>query len=246
VPPEHEWSAYLGDPAPVERFRVSNGGVYRGDALPASYREALSGLATADYEVSRDEAMPVVDALRRGEEGEARRVFEQLISARGDDRRPWARAAALYAVVLWELHGTVVAAPVETGDDPLSAIWNALLERLPARRATADLSKAPTPLRAAASHIRAHYQSPLQLADVAEIAGVSPAYLSQLFTKYCRMGFTDYLTGVRVERAKELLAGESRSVKEVGRLVGYSDPNYFSRVFRRLTGRSPSAYLDDD
>jgi YesN/AraC family two-component response regulator len=56
------------------------------------------------------------------------------------------------------------------------------------------------------------------------------------------VSFTDVLTSVRVERAKELLAGTRLSVKQIAGRVGYSGGNYFAKVFRRVSGMSPSEY----
>lgn len=58
------------------------------------------------------------------------------------------------------------------------------------------------------------------------------------------MGFADCLARIRVERAKAYLSAASVSVKEVAVLVGFRDPAYFARVFKRFAGTSPAEYRD--
>ena len=71
---------------------------------------------------------------------------------------------------------------------------------------------------------------------------VTPPYLSTLFTKYENCGFIDYLNQFRVERAKMFLHDYGLKTYEVAYKVGFQDEKYFSRVFKRITGKSPSEY----
>ena len=65
---------------------------------------------------------------------------------------------------------------------------------------------------------------------------------STLFKKETGQNFLDYLTELRISKAKELLCGETLSVQDVAETVGYSDLKYFSRLFKKATGVSPSDY----
>ena len=67
-------------------------------------------------------------------------------------------------------------------------------------------------------------------------------YFSTLFKKETGQNFTDYLTELRINKAKELLSGDKVSVQDVAEMVGYSDLKYFSRLFKKTTGVSPSDY----
>jgi len=71
---------------------------------------------------------------------------------------------------------------------------------------------------------------------------VSPAYLSRLFGEHMNSSFIDYLTVLRIERAEKLIRENRSSIKEVSFAVGYQDPNYFSKIFRKIVGISPSMY----
>jgi AraC family transcriptional regulator of arabinose operon len=90
--------------------------------------------------------------------------------------------------------------------------------------------------------ISAHLSRPLSVADVAREVGVSPSRLSHLFKKEVGVSFPGYLENRRMERAEDLLRMTDRSVGEIARSVGYDDPLYFSRRFRRRTGASPSEW----
>ena len=68
--------------------------------------------------------------------------------------------------------------------------------------------------------------------------------MSKLFRKYTRQSYNQYLTGIRIERAKQLM-DENRAlfVKDIAEMVGYRDQFYFSRIFHSYTGQSPADYI---
>ncbi|MBN2625824.1 MAG: helix-turn-helix domain-containing protein [Spirochaetales bacterium] len=102
-----------------------------------------------------------------------------------------------------------------------------------------DERELPTPLRRAEKFISREYGNQIYLGSVAEECGVSASYLSRLFSEHLNMPFTDYLNRYRVDRAAELLKGGA-PVKEAAYKVGFGDPGYFSKIFRKFTGISPS------
>lgn len=68
--------------------------------------------------------------------------------------------------------------------------------------------------------------------------------MSKLFRKYTKESYNQYLTGIRMERAKQLMeANREFFVKDIAEMVGYRDQFYFSRIFRAYTGKSPAEYL---
>ncbi len=91
-------------------------------------------------------------------------------------------------------------------------------------------------------YLEQHYQEPLTRESVAAHFYVSPNYLSQLFQKEGKIKFNEYLNHIRLERAKFLLIEYDMRVKEVAHRCGFKDSNYFCRVFRVQTERSPSEY----
>jgi AraC-like DNA-binding protein len=87
-----------------------------------------------------------------------------------------------------------------------------------------------------------NFRSDLSRESVAEVFHITPNHLSHLFSRDLGIGFGAYLTGVRLESAKALLGDYELSIKEIAGHCGFADANYFSRLFRKRTGRSPSDY----
>lgn len=71
---------------------------------------------------------------------------------------------------------------------------------------------------------------------------VSPTYLSRIFTQEKGVGIQEYLTDLRLRKAKELLAQTNDRVYEIAIKVGYSDAVYFNKVFKKHTGKTPKEY----
>ena len=90
-----------------------------------------------------------------------------------------------------------------------------------------------------ARYVEAHYSAPITLAGLAQLAGLSPYYLTRIFARYTGRGVMTYLGDVRHREATALLRNSDLAVAEVARGVGYDDPYYFSRVFRGREGCAP-------
>lgn len=95
----------------------------------------------------------------------------------------------------------------------------------------------------ALAYIDAHYHEELTIAKVAEAVLLSPSYFSHIFNRLRGESFSDHLNKVRVAKAKELLASNLYKVYEVSSMVGYNDYKYFSSVFKKITGLTPTEYL---
>lgn len=93
-------------------------------------------------------------------------------------------------------------------------------------------------------YVEKNYASDLKLDDAAKMMNMSYHYFSKFFKNNTGQTFTDYLAQVRITQAKRLLMIPESSIKEVGYLVGYKDPNYFSKIFKKLTGLTPSEYRE--
>lgn len=92
-------------------------------------------------------------------------------------------------------------------------------------------------------YIDEHYSRQLTLTEVARQFHFNPSYLSNYFALHNKEGFNEYLNRVRIEKACLLLKENAGlSISEISSLVGYSDHSYFTRVFRKLMGISPSQY----
>ena len=98
------------------------------------------------------------------------------------------------------------------------------------------------PVARAFTWVEANYGKAAGLETCADAAGVSPGRLSRLFVEETGRGFSDYLIEYRIARAREMLSLPGCSVKEVSAACGYPDPNYFSRLFKKMTGLTPTAF----
>lgn len=92
------------------------------------------------------------------------------------------------------------------------------------------------------TYVEAHYMEDITLQSMAAVMNYSEAYFCKLFKQCFDKSFVSYLTWFRMEKAKELLASPLVNVKDISSKVGYQDSNYFAKVFKRLTGMTPSEY----
>lgn len=89
-----------------------------------------------------------------------------------------------------------------------------------------------------------HMSEPLTLQRICKEFGVSQPYVSRFFRKYEGTSFSNYLTEIRIKKAKELLnQNKDMLIKDVASMVGYNDQFYFSRIFRSVVGASPTEYI---
>lgn len=97
----------------------------------------------------------------------------------------------------------------------------------------------------ARNYIDSHYnKKDISLDEVSRSVDISSYYFSKIFKEETGRNFVEYLTEIRMNRARELLAGTELSMKEICGEVGYSDPNYFSRIFKKHTGLTPTEYKE--
>jgi len=97
----------------------------------------------------------------------------------------------------------------------------------------------------ARKYIQEHFADEISLDDVSREVNVSPYYFSKLFKEEVGENFIEYLTELRIGKAKEMLLDEQLSVKEAGARAGYTDQNYFSRIFKKQTGMTPRQFRDE-
>ncbi|WP_341876078.1 response regulator [Defluviitalea saccharophila] len=105
-------------------------------------------------------------------------------------------------------------------------------------------NRAGTLTKKAKEYIDANYAKSITLEDVSREINVSPQYFSKLFKEETGKNFIDYLTNIRISAAKELLSRGNLSIKEICYHIGYSDPNYFSRIFKKVVGVTPTEYKE--
>lgn len=91
-------------------------------------------------------------------------------------------------------------------------------------------------------YIHEHYAEPITLTEVAKHFHFNASYLSSSFALHNQEGFNEYLNRIRMEKAIERLLMTDDAISEISEGVGYSDQSYFTKVFKKLTGMSPSRY----
>jgi len=88
-------------------------------------------------------------------------------------------------------------------------------------------------------YISDNYDRKIMLEEVANLVYMNPSYFSSFFKGRTNQTFIEYLTSVRMNKAKELLRHRDTKVYEVAEMVGYDDFRHFSRIFKRYTGHNP-------
>ncbi len=90
--------------------------------------------------------------------------------------------------------------------------------------------------------IREHFDEEISLTRVAKSVNVSANYLSEKFKKVTGVNFVEYIAHSRVEKSRELLENGDLRISEIAFAVGFQSLSQFNRVFKKLCGKSPSAY----
>ncbi len=97
-------------------------------------------------------------------------------------------------------------------------------------------------VNSAIRYMEEHYMDEITLEEIARYVGVSPQHFSKTFKDENGINYIDWLTNLRIDIAKRLLAEGKSTIKEICYMVGYNDPNYFSRIFRKIIGTSPTEF----
>lgn len=133
------------------------------------------------------------------------------------------------------------------GTDGFDEIKNWYIDKM--KKAVSNISTAGKDhthhlIKKALDYIDAYYSKDISLDEISQELNISSYYFSKLFKEEKGEGFIEYLTRKRVDEAKELLKDPDKSIKEIGVACGYSDPNYFSRIFKKSTGMTPTEYKE--
>ncbi|WP_339320422.1 response regulator [Paenibacillus sp. FSL R10-2734] len=128
-----------------------------------------------------------------------------------------------------------------SNDGTLQSYVSSALQQMREQREEQTL----TVLDRAKQYIQERFTDDLSLEDVADFVHLNPHYFSKIFKQQCGETFIDYVTRLRIEKAILLMNTRKLSLKEVCFEVGYKDPNYFSRVFKKITGVAPTWYKDE-
>ena len=92
------------------------------------------------------------------------------------------------------------------------------------------------------SEIQERYTENITLTELAETYKISTGHLSNLIKRELKLSFSEYIAARRIQRAKELLGDDTLSIEQIAGMVGYKDYFYFTKVFKKVAGVSPSKY----
>lgn len=97
----------------------------------------------------------------------------------------------------------------------------------------------------ATQYIRLHYEQDLSLQEIAKLLYVHPNYLSKKFKAETGHSLTDYINHVRVWEAQYMLKETEAPIAEIAYAVGFNDTKYFSKVFKKITQKTPSEFREN-
>jgi YesN/AraC family two-component response regulator len=96
------------------------------------------------------------------------------------------------------------------------------------------------------AYINRNYSNPcLSLSEIGKLYFYSEKYISSLIKKNLGVGFSEYLTDLRIKKASDIMKKRNASIAEISAACGFSDPLYFSKVFKKHTGKTPSTYMKE-
>lgn len=98
------------------------------------------------------------------------------------------------------------------------------------------------PIRVIKEYLKQHYAEKIGLEELADLVNLNAVYLSVLFKRSTGINFNDYLTRIRIDESKRYLKESNLSIYEIAEKVGYGNGKYFSQVFQKIVGISPSIY----
>lgn len=123
-----------------------------------------------------------------------------------------------------------------------------LLARMMDRKlleAAGELNSVVEPVKEALRYVEEHLHQGLGLRDAAQHVHLNPSYFSVLFKEQMGMTFIEYVTRLRIQKAKELLLQTKLPVGEIAERVGYQTTKYFNKVFKEYEGHSPGSYRSE-
>ncbi|WML31510.1 response regulator [Neobacillus sp. OS1-32] len=124
----------------------------------------------------------------------------------------------------------------------INSEWPEKNRELLDRNRSSDYSHIKIMMEKAVDYIEQNFKEAITLEKTAEYVNLTPFYFSKIFKERMGVTFIDYLTELRINYAKEEMKSPEKSLKEICFDAGYKDPNYFSRVFKKITGDTPTEY----
>lgn len=240
-------------------FTVGEGGVYPLSSLHSSFSEAFHPFVVASESTEstlteREQVRQICNSILDSDNYRNDHLFENYwnkVFTTYNFQVALGKMVALFTIILSKLDYRILSISnfnINPAEEIMVLrsveewhVWSSqILKRLKDIIKVSQNQSYPGSLTAALAYIHRNYQKPLQLSLVAEDCNITGSYLSRLFSEHLGTTFIDYINRYRMNKAIILLKEKKYSIKEISYLVGYQDPNYFSRIFRRHMGFSPS------
>ena len=196
----------------------------------------------------------LIKALHQGDSLAVGEAFEQLredIHASyipGGSLKVLMKSALIKTQAVHPLEDTLFSAALSAMDsapsaDELIETARNLTQRVSEAVRSSALSELKRLIDAMRQYADAHYTDPeFSLATLSRHVAMSPNYVSSLFKRECGVGLHEYVVGLRIGRARQLLTQTDTAIGRIGEMVGYPNPDYFSVNFKKTTGFSPTEY----
>ncbi len=218
-------------------------GVYEGDFPVALEKELFASLAKGEVENMRAQANRFFDWMIRrypdSQDNIRLKVLEYVLWA---EKEAFREGVVNYGFESRSSYLTEVMAMQDY--EHLRQWFLDKLEKPCMLIKTRQESQSKSVVATAKRYIQENYSRDISLDEVSKEVNVSPYYFSKLFKEEAGENFIEYLTNIRMEKAKEMLRDEDLSIKEIGYQVGYTDPNYFSRIFKKQTEMTPREFRE--
>ena len=221
--------------------------------------------ASQNNSIVLQENDPLVERLNYADESEIDQIIREYIALLGDNRERFSIIASYLLVdvimavskIIEQFGGNIqsvmpeilthafIDAAVQNEKTFIAEIEKVLASVLRYRNEHVRGHYADVILRAK-KYIDANFADPdICLRSVADAVHFSPNHFSTIFSQECNTTFIEYLTGVRIARAKKLLKSTDMKSADIAYKTGFNDPHYFSFIFKKVTGLSPREYRAD-
>ena len=152
-------------------------------------------------------------------------------------------ASASQNLHLWEYLNSSCSRVLVSGFETFEAFYNELVKQVHKYYSAVNHKQSENQVAKICVYINQNYASPsINTSEIAKFVHLSTTYVCHLFKKERNETISSYLNKVRVEKSKAYLLDNNMPLYEVASKVGYSDPNYYMRIFKKITGIPPSTY----
>ncbi|ALS26248.1 two-component system response regulator [Paenibacillus sp. 32O-W] len=224
--------------------------------LPVKYRfyaDVPAVREVQDGEHARQQERQFLDHVRLGEWEEVHRIVMDVIRHCENEGASLLQAQQRALEKLWIVSRVLSEMGMETRTPlfsfqaqdyrQLRAETGLLIDRLRQTYAERQERMAPDTIQRIRQYIMDHSHENISLEMIGKMVDLSPFYISKMFKDQLGVNYIDFLTECRIEKAKKMmLADPDISLKEIAYEVGYHDPNYFSKVFKKMCDVSPTEY----